>query len=122
MAIIRRQLADQLLLHPGLRGEVEVIDSVGRWQRREPQQPGVAACLRGGDLDAQQPLQHRHRRQVLIPGGVKDSGQRIGRGGHPQLGQVRPQPLVLLRLCPAHRLQHLNGIGGRGCPQVAAHR
>jgi hypothetical protein len=67
----RGQLADELLIDTGLGGEVEVVDRVGRGQRREPQQPGLPASMNGGDLDREQPLQRRDQRQVFGAGGVE---------------------------------------------------
>ncbi len=107
------RLVDQLLINAGLpAGEVEVFDRIQGRQRCEAQQPGVAPGRDCGDLDAEQ-----RRSNTLIadrscsPGGVEDRGERLGRGGQPQLGQVRPQPLIGLRLPAGHRLHHHDGLG-----------
>jgi hypothetical protein len=55
----RGQFADEFLIHPGLRAEVEILDPVGRRQAGESQQPGVSTCLGCGDLDGEQPLHRR---------------------------------------------------------------
>jgi hypothetical protein len=49
----RREFADEFFVHAGLGGEVELVDAVGRGQRREPQQPGMPTRRGGRHLDAQ---------------------------------------------------------------------
>jgi hypothetical protein len=80
----RAQLPDQLLIDPGLGGEVELVDRPGRGQTGEPEPAGEPAGLGELDLDAQQPLERGHRRQLLGPGGVQDAGERLGAGAQLQ--------------------------------------
>jgi hypothetical protein len=62
------QVADQLLVDAGLRGEVEVAQGPGVREAGEPQPAGEGPAFLGGvDLDLQQPLQGGGHGQVLVP-------------------------------------------------------
>lgn len=51
------EVADEFLVDAGLGGEVEVRERPGIREAGEPQPPGQAAFLGGGDLDLQQPFE-----------------------------------------------------------------
>ena len=88
---------DELAVDRRLGVEVEVGQLPGRGQAREAGQAGLPAGLGGGDLDRQEAFQERGMAEA--GGGVVElGGQRLGRGGQPQLGEVTAQLLVDRRL------------------------
>lgn len=108
----RGELADELLVHPGLGGEVEVGERVGSREGGDAQQPGVPAGGRGGDLGGEQPLQGGDEGEVLGAGGIQDLGERLGRGGQSEGGQVGAQPLVGGGLGAGRRLERVDPARG----------
>jgi hypothetical protein len=70
----RGEVADQFLVDPGLRGEVEVRQRPRIRQAREPQPAGEATCFGGVDLDFQQSLERGGHGQVLVPDLIEDPG------------------------------------------------
>jgi hypothetical protein len=72
--------------------------------------PRVPARVDGGDLDAGQLSSTVIGDSRWSRGGVEDGGQRLRRSGQPQVGQVRPQPLIGLRPFVVHWLQRLDAV------------
>jgi hypothetical protein len=74
------QLLDQGTVDGGLGVEVEVLQPPGGGEGGKPQPALLAACLGGGDLDAEQVLQERGVAELVGWGVVQGGGQRFGGG------------------------------------------
>jgi hypothetical protein len=66
------EVADQFLVDPGLRGEVEIRQRPRIRQTCEPQPAGETTGFGGVDLDLRQPLERGGHGQVLVPDLIED--------------------------------------------------
>jgi hypothetical protein len=90
----RGEVADERRVDRGLGVEVEVLDPPRGWEVREPQPACVSSGFGGVDLDVEEPGQELGVAQLLFRRGVELAGQRFGRGGEFEVGEVGSELLV----------------------------
>jgi hypothetical protein len=74
--------------------EVEVVEPPRGGQASETLEAGVAARFGGGHFSVEEHLEERGVAELVRAGVVEHAGQRFGRGGEAQVGELGAQLLV----------------------------
>jgi hypothetical protein len=85
---------DQGAVEGGLGVEVEVFQPPGGGEGGKAEPALLAACLGGGDLDAEQVFQERGVAQLCLLGVLEGGGECFGGGLQAQVVQVAAELLV----------------------------